>query len=110
MSRHPVEDASTTPGLPISVGLAPTLEQAGVEWHAKALDGRSMMIVGLAVAIAVAVAVIARGLVYLIGLITNIAFYGRISGAFSSPADNQLGLWVIAVPVVGALIVGVMAR
>src|SRR5690606_37112938 len=28
----------------------------------------------------------------------------------SSPADNQLGLWVIGVPVVGALIIGVMAR
>lgn len=110
MSRHPVEEASTTPGLPISIGMAPTLEQAGIEWHAKALDRRSMKIVGLSAFIAVVVAAVARALVFLIGLITNLAFYGRISGELSSPAGHQLGLWVIAVPVVGALIVGVMAR
>lgn len=110
MSRHPVEDASTTPGLPISIGLAPALEQAGIEWHAKALDWRSMKIVSLSVAIAVLVSGVARALVFLIGLITNFAFYGRISGELSSPANHQLGPWVIAVPVIGALIVGVMAR
>ncbi|OIQ77564.1 H(+)/Cl(-) exchange transporter ClcA [mine drainage metagenome] len=110
MSRHPVEDASTTPGLPITVGLGPTLEQAGVERHAKSLDRRSMTILALSVGLAAGVAIVARGLVYLIGLITNLAFYGRISAEFSSPAGNHLGLWVIAVPVAGSLIVGVMAR
>lgn len=110
MSRHPVEEASTTPGLPISVGLAPTLQQAGVERHAKALDRRSMTMVALSVCIAAVVAVVARVLVSLIGLITNIAFYARVSTDLTSPSANQLGLWVIAVPVIGSLIVGVMAR
>ena len=110
MSRHPVEDASTTPGLPISIGLAPTLEQAGVERHAKALDRRSMTIVLMALVIAGVVAIVARALVYLIGLITNLAFYGQFSGDLTSPAGNHLGLWVIAVPVAGSLIVGLMAR
>jgi H+/Cl- antiporter ClcA len=45
-----------------------------------------------------------------IGLITNLAFYGRLSTAFVSPADHHLGWWVILVPVAGALVVGVMAR
>jgi CIC family chloride channel protein len=110
MSRHPVEDASTTPGLPIAVGLAPSLEQAGVVRHAKALDRRSMMIVLCGAGIAVVVAGVARLLVALIGLITNLAFYGRISADMSTPWENHLGLWVIAVPVAGSLIVGVMAR
>lgn len=110
MSHHPVEDASTTPGLPISLGLAPTLEAAGVERHAKALDGRSMIIILLGIGIASVVAVVARGLVYLIGLITNLAFYGRISVEMTTPWANHLGLWVIAVPVIGSLIVGLMAR
>ncbi|MGH7649728.1 MAG: chloride channel protein, partial [Gemmatimonadaceae bacterium] len=41
---------------------------------------------------------------------TNLSFYGRFSTQFSSPADNHLGLWVILVPVVGGVIVGIMAR
>jgi H+/Cl- antiporter ClcA len=55
-------------------------------------------------------ALAAQGLTALIGLITNVAFYGRLSARFTSPADHQLGLWVITVPVVGGLIVGLMAR
>lgn len=42
--------------------------------------------------------------------ITNLAFYGRWDFSLSSPADNQLGLWVILVPAVGGIIVGIMAR
>jgi H+/Cl- antiporter ClcA len=56
------------------------------------------------------VAFVARALTGLIGLVTNLAFYGRWSFEFSSPAANHLGLWVIAVPVLGGLIVGAMAR
>ena len=46
----------------------------------------------------------------LIGLITNIAFYGRFSFASVGPSENQLGLWVLLIPVVGGLICGLMAR
>jgi chloride channel protein, CIC family len=52
----------------------------------------------------------ARLLTALIGLVTNLAFYGRWSFAFVSPAHNHLGPAVVVVPIVGALIVGVMAR
>ncbi len=46
----------------------------------------------------------------LIGLFTNIAFYGRFVVNFTSPRFNHLGLWVILIPVIGGLIVGVMAK
>ncbi len=65
---------------------------------------------GLAVVVGVLAALAANILQRLIGLITNLAFYGRWSTAFSSPAQNHLGLAVIVVPVLGAIVVGVMAR
>ncbi len=54
--------------------------------------------------------VIAFLLYSLIGLCTNLAFYHVWSFHFRSPQANHLGLWVIGVPVVGGLIVGVMAK
>ncbi|QNB16565.1 chloride channel protein [Paraburkholderia tropica] len=41
---------------------------------------------------------------------TNLFFFGQLSFADRSPALNTLGAWVIIVPVVGGLIVGMMAR
>src|SRR5205085_9751594 len=46
----------------------------------------------------------------LIGFFTNLAFYGKISPVFTSPAGNHLGPLVILVPIAGAIVVGVMAR
>jgi H+/Cl- antiporter ClcA len=41
---------------------------------------------------------------------TNLFFYQTFSLADHSPADNHLGAWVIAVPAIGGLIVGLMCR
>lgn len=49
-------------------------------------------------------------LINLIRLFTNLFFFQTLSVADTSPAANSLGLAVIAVPVVGSLIVGLMAR
>jgi chloride channel protein, CIC family len=46
----------------------------------------------------------------LIGLFTNLAFYGVWSFHFRGAAENQLGASVIVVPVIGGLIIGVMAK
>jgi chloride channel protein, CIC family len=46
----------------------------------------------------------------LIGLFTNLAYYHEWSFHFRSPEHTQIGLWVIVVPVIGGLIVGVMAK
>ncbi|MGA3007372.1 MAG: chloride channel protein [Opitutaceae bacterium] len=53
---------------------------------------------------------IAPALTHLIGFVTNLAFYGRISTAFASPAENRLGPGVILIPVLGGIVVGLMAR
>ncbi len=64
----------------------------------------------LAALIGMLAGVIAYLLYNLIGLFTNIFFYHRISFAFVSARNNHLGLLVIVTPVVGGIIVGIMAR
>jgi chloride channel protein, CIC family len=49
-------------------------------------------------------------LLRLIGLFTNVFYYHRLSTVFVSPDGNHLGLYAVAVPIVGSLIVGFMAR
>jgi H+/Cl- antiporter ClcA len=71
---------------------------------------RTFLLSGLAVAVALGAGLAARVLTAIIGLITNVAFYGRVSAAFVSPADHRLGGLVIVIPVLGGLAVGVMAR
>jgi len=56
------------------------------------------------------VAGLALGLLDLIGLITNVAYTGRASVALSAPNTRVLGDASVIVPVVGGLIVGLMAR
>lgn len=59
---------------------------------------------------AILVGFVAKGLVLLISLITNLSFYGRFSLEERGPAGHQLGWVVIWVPVIGSIIVGIMAR
>jgi chloride channel protein, CIC family len=55
-------------------------------------------------------AFVAWALLRLIGLFTNLFYFGRWSTALVSPAGNHLGMFSILVPIGGALIIGVMAR
>src|SRR5262245_1314442 len=55
-------------------------------------------------------ALITVSLMNLIGLATNLSYYQRWSTALVSPAGNALGLAAVSVPVVGGLIIGLMAR
>jgi H+/Cl- antiporter ClcA len=64
----------------------------------------------LAVAIGAICAGVALVLLKLIGLFTNLFFYQRWNTALVSPAGHHLGPFVIVIPVIGALIIGVMAR
>jgi CIC family chloride channel protein len=64
----------------------------------------------LAAGIGIAAGIIAYLLYNLIGLFTNIAFYHQVSFVFRSARENHLGLLVIVTPVVGGIIVGIMAR
>jgi chloride channel protein, CIC family len=64
----------------------------------------------LAIFIGFVASLVAWFLLKLIGFFTNIFYFGRVDTALTSPAGNHLGAWEIAIPVIGALIVGVMAR
>jgi len=109
----PVDDVikgATTEALPVAPSLAPTLEAARVPTERSLVDARVVFISALAILVAVAAGFVAQALVRLIGLVTNISFYGKFSTDFTSPAGNHLGGWVIVVPVIGGVIVGLMAR
>jgi CIC family chloride channel protein len=71
---------------------------------------RVILISVIAVGIGVLSAFIALVLLRLIGLFTNLFFFQRWDTVLVSPAGNHLGIFEILVPVVGALIIGLMAR
>ena len=96
-------------GIPIAPSLDPTLADDGVRPRVAPDKQRLIRISALAVLVAIAISLVARGLVYLINLVTNLVFHGEASVAYHTPADNHLGLWVIAMPVIGGLVVGLMA-
>jgi CIC family chloride channel protein len=71
---------------------------------------RMLLVSVLAAAIGLVAGLIAFILYKLIGLFTNLFFFHRWSTDFSSAQHNNLGWLVIVVPVIGGLIVGVMAK
>ena len=73
-------------------------------------DYRVLLLSAMALAIGAASSVVAYILLWLIAAITNLAFYHRLSAAPAIPQGQQLGVWVVLVPVAGALVVGLMAR
>lgn len=64
----------------------------------------------LAIFIGVISSGIAWALLRLIAFFTNLFFFQRFSFADASPAHNTLGILVLVVPVIGGLIIGLMAR
>lgn len=73
-------------------------------------DKRILLLSLMAVVVGVMSAVVAKGLVWLIAVFTNLTFYQRFSSDFISPTNHHLGPLVIFAPVVGGLIIGLMAR
>ena len=64
----------------------------------------------MALVIGVLSAFVALALLKLIGLFTNLFFFQSWDSALVSPSGNRLGLFVVLVPVLGGLIIGLMAR
>jgi H+/Cl- antiporter ClcA len=75
-----------------------------------ALNTRLMRITVMAAVIGAISTVAARVLLDLIRFFTNLFFFQTFSLTERSPATNTLGAWVIVVPVIGGLIVGLVAR
>jgi H+/Cl- antiporter ClcA/CBS domain-containing protein len=96
--------------IPIAPSLDASLATAQMPRRERTVQRRVLPIAVLAILLGVVAAYVAKALTALIGLVTNLAFYGRVDTALVEPAGHHLGAWVIALPVVGGLIVGVMAR
>ncbi len=71
---------------------------------------RVVLISLMAVVIGFIATLVAWFLLRLIGAMTNLFYYQRWDTALSSPAGNHLGVFAVAVPIIGSLIVGIMAR
>ncbi|RUV50481.1 CBS domain-containing protein [Mesorhizobium sp. M7A.F.Ca.MR.228.00.0.0] len=73
-------------------------------------DARVLLVAAIAVVVATAGLVAGIALLKLIRLATNIAYFGQFSLADLKLQDTPLGLAAVIVPVIGALIIGLMAR
>jgi len=73
-------------------------------------DARILVLTGYALCIGAMSALVAYALAWLIGAITNLVYFHRLSSVLVSPAANRLGPWAVLVPVVGGLVIGLMAR
>ncbi|MGH9888083.1 MAG: chloride channel protein, partial [bacterium] len=71
---------------------------------------RMVSIAFIAIAIGIVATYVASWLLQLIALFTNLFYLHRFAFTPASPADHVLGPASVAVPVVGALIIGAMAR
>nr|WP_314467164.1 chloride channel protein [uncultured Novosphingobium sp.] len=73
-------------------------------------DRRMLMLAMAALVVGSGGALGAWVLLKSIAIATNLFWFGRFSAAPAAITDNALGLWLVAIPVVGSLIVGLMAR
>jgi chloride channel protein, CIC family len=73
-------------------------------------EGRLLWICTLALAIGAACAFVAQLLLTMIALFTNLLYFQEISVVVRAPAGNTLGTLAVFVPVMGGLVIGLMAR
>src|SRR5258708_26364565 len=73
-------------------------------------DARLVTVSVMASLVGVISALVALALVRLSGLFTNLAYFHRFATSLVSPAASGPGLWSLPIPVVGGLIVGLLAR
>lgn len=97
-------------GIPISISMEPLLQEEGIARRHSIKLTRLLYICLLAVLNALLVSVVAKVMVILINMVTGISFFGTIPQGEISPVGNHLGVWIIIIPVIGGVIVGLMAR
>jgi H+/Cl- antiporter ClcA/predicted transcriptional regulator len=71
---------------------------------------RVLLLGALALPIGVIGALVAKALIWLIAVFTNAAFFLRFSSAPVTLQGHAFGWWGVAVPVLGGLVIGLMAR
>jgi chloride channel protein, CIC family len=73
-------------------------------------DTRILLLTVMAALVGAVSALVAYALVWLISAITNLAYYQRLSAEPVSPAHHHLGALAVIVPMLGGLVIGLMAR
>jgi len=74
-------------------------------------DGLRLLLMSLFAGVIGLVAGLAAYALYgLIAICSNLVFYHRLSAVLPTITENPLGLWIIVVPALGGLIVGIMAK
>ena len=113
-TRQIDQAATTASGLPVSPSLGPTLKRSHVQKQILLVDHRVILICVLSIALALIAGGVAQILLWLIALITNISFHHLFSFAPLPPVSRAFShapTWtVIFIPIIGGLIVGLMAR
>ncbi len=71
---------------------------------------RTVALLPLAIVVGGIAGCVALGLLDLIGLFTHLAYYGNVGDTLVAPSLHRWGALTVAIPVIGGLIVGVMAR
>ncbi|HEX6558281.1 MAG TPA: chloride channel protein, partial [Longimicrobiales bacterium] len=103
--RNPEQDR-----IPVAPDLESVLSAVRVPHSEPVISTRVVYIAGLAVVIGLSAGAIATILTALIGAITNLFFYGRFATTLVSPAGGHVGFWVLLIPVLGGIVVGLLAR
>lgn len=95
-------------------GHPPTLPQPGATPSATlgdfTIDRGALRLIAMAPVVGTASTAAAWALLQLIALVTNLAYFGRLSTATMDLAQSPFGLAAALVPAVGCLIIGLMAR
>lgn len=112
MADREFAHAPTTDGLTVSPSLDFVVEAAQIPSEPTPINARTLWVCWLAVCLGAVSAIVAQFLMTLIGFITNLSFYGRFDTSLASPAPavEHLGLFVVGIPVIGAILIGLMAR
>jgi len=73
-------------------------------------DFRVLLVSVLGGIIGLIAGVVAYVLLALIAVITNLVYFQRFSSTLPSLKDNPIGIWILIVPALGGLVVGLMAK
>ena len=95
--------------------VAPSMDAAeaaavAVPLEERHVSHRLVTVAGLAILLGIAGGIIAKVLMSLIGLISNAVFHGRLSAELLPITTEYVGAGVLVIPILGALVIGVMAR
>lgn len=106
------KDSSSSDNIPISVLLTrPSFPEVVEPPPSKNYVLKRIFLLSVqAVINAIIIGFIAKIMMALISFVNNLCFYGKISFQESAPSTHLLGVFVILIPVIGGIIVGIMAR